>query len=272
MADRAPAGRRQVREGAAHRLAKGLAPALLIAALLGGWEAACRVLTVPSYLLPAPSEVAVALATNVESLLGSAWNTLAMALEALAFAAAASLPLALLVALSPTLERAVRPLAVTLQVTPVVAIAPLVIIWAGLDHPDRAITALAAVVAFFPLFSGAVTGLKSADPDLERLFDLYEASALQRLLRLRVPAATPYLLEGLKVAAGLSIIGAVVAEFVAGSGGAQGLAWRILEAEHRLRTAQMFAALVALAILGAGLHAGIEAAERAILRRWRGRA
>ncbi len=248
-----------------------LAPVLLIAVLLGGWEAACRVGGVPTYLLPAPSEVALALAADAPTLLGSAWNTLAMAIEALALAAAASLPLALLVALSPTLERAVQPLAVTLQVTPVVAIAPLVIIWAGLDHPGRAITALAAVVAFFPLFSGAVTGLKSADPDLERLFDLYEAGPLQRLLRLRVPAATPYLLEGLKVAAGLSIIGAVVAEFVAGSGGAQGLAWRILEAEHRLRTAQMFAALAALAALGAGLHAVIEAGERAVLRRWRGR-
>jgi NitT/TauT family transport system permease protein len=247
------------------------APLLLIVALLVGWQAACRLWNVPTFLLPAPSDVIVALTTNAPSLLESAWNTLAMALEALAFAAAASLPLALLVALSPTLERAVRPLAVTLQVTPVVAIAPLVIIWAGLDHPERAITALAAVVAFFPLFSGAATGLKSADPDLERLFDLYGASPVQRLLRLRAPSATPYVLEGLKVAAGLSIIGAVVAEFVAGSGGAQGLAWRILEAEHQLRTAEMFAALVALAALGAGLHAVIEAGERAILRRWRGR-
>jgi NitT/TauT family transport system permease protein len=271
MADRRPRPQSQDQNALARHLAAALAPGLLIVALLGGWEAGCRIWEVPSYLLPAPSDVALALATNALSLLGSAWNTLAMALLALAFAAAASLPLALLVALSPTLERAVRPLAVTLQVTPVVAIAPLVIIWAGLDHPGRAITALAAVVAFFPLFSGAATGLKSADPDLERLFDLYEATPLQRLLRLRVPAATPYLLEGLKVAAGLSIIGAVVAEFVAGSGGAQGLAWRILEAEHRLRTAQMFAALVALAALGAGLHAVIEASERIILRRWRGR-
>lgn len=258
-------------QGTARRLVSVLAPTLLIAALLGVWEGSCRIWNVPTYLLPAPSDVAVALASNAPSLLGSAWNTLAMAMEALAFAAAASLPLALLVSLSPTLERAVQPLAVTLQVTPVVAIAPLVIIWAGLDHPGRAITALAAVVAFYPLFSGAVTGLKSADPDLERLFDLYEARPLQRLMRLRVPAATPYLLQGLKVAAGLSIIGAVVAEFVAGSGGAQGLAWRILEAAHRLRTAQMFAALVALAALGAGLHAAIEAGEQAILRRWRGR-
>jgi NitT/TauT family transport system permease protein len=127
------------------------------------------------------------------------------------------------------------------------------------------------VVAFFPIFSGAVTGLKATDPDLERLFDLYGASPLQRLVRLRLPSAVPYLLEGHKVAAGLAVIGAVVAEFVAGSGGAQGLAWRILEAGNRLQTAKMFAALVVLGLLGALLHAVLEAAERVGLRWWRGR-
>ncbi|MHB8286290.1 MAG: ABC transporter permease, partial [Caulobacteraceae bacterium] len=234
-------------------------------------ELSCRLLAVPSFLLPAPSQVAVALVGDAPALGLSALSTLSMALRALVLAAAVSIPLALVVALSPTLERAVQPLAVTLQVTPVVAIAPLVVIWAGLDHPGRAITALAAVVAFFPLFSGAVTGLKSADPDLERLFDLYGASRLQRLWRLRLPSATPFLLEGLKVAVGLAIIGAVVAEFVAGSGEAQGLAWRILEAEHQLRTAEMFAALLVLAVLGAGLHAAVQAVERAVTTRWRGR-
>jgi NitT/TauT family transport system permease protein len=130
---------------------------------------------------------------------------------------------------------------------------------------------LAAVVAFFPIFSGAVTGLKATDPDLERLFDLYGATRLQRLTRLRLPSAVPYLLEGHKVAAGLAVIGAVVAEFVAGSGGAQGLAWRILEAGNRLQTARMFAALVVLGVMGALLHALLETAERAGLRWWRGR-
>ena len=249
-----------------------LAPALLIALLLGAWQGACRFFALPIYLLPAPSDVAAATAADAPGLLLAASSTLLMALSALGLAVAVAWPLALAVALNPTLERAVRPLAVTLQVTPVVAVAPLVVIWAGLDHPARAITVLAAVVAFFPLFSGALTGLKAADPDLERLFDLYDARPIQRLVRLRLPSATPFLLEGLKVAVGLAVIGAVVAEFVAGSGGAQGLAWRILEAEHQLRTADMFAALLFLAVLGAGLHAVVEAAERAILARWRGRA
>jgi NitT/TauT family transport system permease protein len=253
------------------RISALLAPILLIAALLGAWECAVRLMDIPAYRLPAPSAIGAALLAAGPALLASAWNTLAAALLALLLATALAVALALVVGLSPTLERAVAPLAVALQVTPVVAIAPLVVIWAGLDHPERAIIALAAVVAFFPVFSGALTGLKSADPDLERLFDLYGARPLQRLLRLRLPSAVPFLLEGIKVAAGLSLIGAVVAEFVAGSGGVQGLAWRILEAGNRLRTAEMFAALLVLALLGALLHAVLAAAERRLLRRWRGR-
>jgi NitT/TauT family transport system permease protein len=254
-----------------NRLARIVAPFGLIAVLLAGWEIACRTLAVPPYFLPTPSAIGVALAGDWRTLLQSAWNTLSMALVALLVASLLAQAVALLVSLSPILERAVRPLAVVLQVTPVVAIAPLVLIWAGLDHAGRAIIGLAAVVAFFPIFSGAVTGLKAADPDLERLFDLYGASRLQRLIRLRLPSAVPYLLEGHKVAAGLAVIGAVVAEFVAGSGGAQGLAWRILEAGNRLQTAKMFAALVVLGLLGAVLHAALEAVEKAGLRWWRGR-
>lgn len=254
-----------------NRIVQALAPFLLIGGLLIAWEIACRALAVPRYFLPPPSAIGQALATDWPILLHSAWNTLAMALMALLVASVLAQAVALLVALSPIADRAVRPLAVVLQVTPVVAIAPLVLIWAGLDHPGRAIIALAAVVAFFPIFSGAVTGLKSADRDLERLFDLYGATRVQRLLRLRLPSAVPFLLEGHKVAAGLAVIGAVVAEFVAGSGGAQGLAWRILEAGNRLQTAKMFAALVVLGVMGAVLHALLEAAERTGLRWWRGR-
>jgi NitT/TauT family transport system permease protein len=240
-------------------------------ALLAVWELACRSLAVPAYLLPAPSGIAVALVEDAPRLLASAWATLSMSLMALLFAAAVAVPLALLTGVSRSAERAIRPLAVTLQVTPVVAIAPLVVIWAGLEHPGRAIVALAAVVAFFPLFSGLSTGLGAADPDLQRLFDLYGAGRGARLWRLQLPSAAPYALEGLKVAVGLAVIGTVVAEFVAGSGEAQGLAWRVLEAQHQLRTAEMFAALAVLAALGAGLHAGAGWAERRLLKRWRGR-
>lgn len=253
------------------RLAGLIAPVLLAGLLLAIWEAVCRLGHLPVYLLPAPSAIGLALIENFTSLFGSAWVTLSTALVALLLAAAVALPLALLAALSPIIERAVQPLAVTLQVTPVVAIAPLVVSWAGLDHPEYATTALAAVVAFFPLFSGALTGLKSADPDLERLFDLYGATPVQRLFNLRAPAATPFVLEGFKVGVGLSLIGAVVAEISAGSGGSQGLAWRIVETTHQLRMAETFAALVALAILAVCLHSVTRVTEHEILRKWRGR-
>jgi len=253
------------------RLSSILAPWVLAAILLAIWEAACRAFAVPSYLLPPPSEIVVAAVQNLPLLASSAWNTLWVAIIAWICASLVASAIALGVSLNTLAEDAVRPLAVVLQVTPIVAIAPLVNIWVGLENPERGVILLAAVVAFFPIFSGALTGLKAADPDLERLFDLYGATRLQRLLRLRLPSAVPYILEGHKVAAGLAIVGAVVAEFVAGSGGAQGLAWRILEASRRLQTARMLAALFVLAAMALALYALLQGAERIILRRWRGR-
>lgn len=244
-----------------------LPPLLLTVLLLTAWEIACRALHVPAYFLPPPSAVALALVEAGPRLAASAWVTFAMAVQALVVAGLIGGGLALAVSMHGAAERAVRPLAVALQVTPVVAVAPLVLIWAGLDHAERAVVALAALVAFFPLFSGVLTGLKSADPDLERLFDLYGARPLQRLWRLRLPSALPYALEGLRVAAGLAVIGAVVAEFVSGSGATQGLAWRLLEAGNRLRTAEMLAGVLCLTLLGLALNAAVGLAERILLRR-----
>ena len=248
-----------------------LAPLVLLALLLAGWEVACRALHVPAYLLPASSAVAVALTENFPTLVAAAWRTLSVALIALVVASLIAQALAFATALSPLLDRAIRPLASVVQVTPVVALAPLVLIWAGLDHPQNALVILAVLVAFFPIFSGAVTGLRSADPDLERLFTLYGAGRWRRVTRLRLPSAVPFLLEGHKVGAGLALIGAVVAEFGAGSGKVQGLAWQILDAGNKLQTARMIAALVVLGAMGVALHAGLEAIERAGLKWWRGR-
>lgn len=253
------------------RIADKLAPIVMLALLLAAWEIACRALNVPAYFLPPPSKVALAMAADLPTLVAAAWRTLSVAIAALLIASLVGQALAVVVGLHPLLERAVRPLASIIQVTPVVAIAPLVLIWAGIDHPERAIVALAALVAFFPIFSGALTGLHAADPDLERLFDLYGASRWQRVMRLRLPSAVPFLLEGHKVGAGLAIIGAVVAEFGAGSGGVRGLAWQILDAGNKLQTDRMIAALTVLGAMGVALHALLEAAERSALRWWRGR-
>jgi len=149
-----------------------LAPAALIGAILLIWEAACRLAQVPSYLLPTPSAILQALLDNVPLLAASGARTLATAMSALVLAFVVASALAFATSLSQLFDDAIRPIAVAVQVTPVVAIAPLFVIWAGVDHPDRAVIALAAIVAFFPIFSGTARGLAAADPDLERLFEL----------------------------------------------------------------------------------------------------
>lgn len=252
------------------RLADIAAPVVLLLVLGGVWEASCRLLEVPTYFLPPPSTILLAVGERAPLLLGSAWNTLQMALLGLFFASITGMVIALVAGLHRLFEKAVRPIAIALQVTPVVALAPLVSIWAGLDHPGRAVVGLAAVVAFFPILSGALSGLKATDRDLERLFRLYGAGPLQTLVRLRLPSAAPMIVEGHRVAAGLAVIGAVVGEFVAGSGATQGLAWRILEAGNRLRTAEMFAAVLVLVLLGLVVHGAMGVLERRMLQRWRG--
>lgn len=248
-----------------------LAPILFIGLILILWETACRAFQVPSYFLPTPSAIGAALRDNLPLLVRSGWTTLVTALWALLAASLVASLLALAAGLSGLIEQAIHPVVVTLSVTPIIAIAPIVTVWAGLEHPERAVVGLAAVVAFFPVFSGVLTGLKSSDPDLERLFDLYGATRWQKLIRLRLPSAAPQILQGHKVAASLAVVGAVVAEFGAGSGGSQGLAWRILEASNRLQTAKAFAALLVLAVMGATLYAILQFAERRALVWWRGR-
>ena len=224
-------------------------PLVFIALLLAIWEAACRLTGVPAYLLPPPSAISASLAEGWPLLLSSAWNTLFTALTALLVASLLASSLALLTALSPVIERAIQPVAVTLQVTPVIAVAPLVIIWAGLDHPERAVVVLATIVAFFPIFSSTAIGLASPPAELLDLFRLNGAGRWATLRLLRLPAALPYFLSGLRISGGLALVGAVVAEFVAGAGGfASGLAYRILESGYRLQIPRMFAALVLLSL------------------------
>jgi NitT/TauT family transport system permease protein len=176
--------------------------------------------------------------------------------------------LAVLFSQSRTIESALYPYAVILQVTPVAAIAPLILIWVGFDRANLALIIIAWIVAFFPILSGATLGLKSADHNLIDLFRLHGASRWQILTRLQFRTALPPLLAAMKVSGGLSLIGAVVAEFVAGSGSSTGLAWRILEAGNRLQIARMFAALSLLAVLGIAIFAALSLLEWTLLHRW----
>ena len=245
-----------------------LFPILLGAAVLGFWQWSVVARQIPPYVLPAPSAIAGAFADNFSSLMMSMLATLQV--TALAFVAAliAGVALAILFSQSRLAERALYPYAVILQVTPVVAIAPLILIWVGFDRVETALVLIAALVAFFPILSNTTLGLKSADFNLMELMRLYGASRWQILWRLQLPSALPYLLGALKIAGGLALIGAVVAEFVAGSGTATGLAWRIVEAGNRLEIATMFAALGLLAALGVAIFAALSGLEYLLLRRW----
>jgi len=166
------------------------------------------------------------------------------------------------------IEMAFYPYVVTLQVTPVVAIAPLILIWVGFDNVDRALILIAWIVAFFPMLTNTVQGLRATETSLHELMTLARARWWQRLIYLELPAALPSILTGAKISGGLALIGAVVAEFVAGSGTGTGLAWRIIEAGNRLEIATMFAALLLLSLLGIFIFYALSFVEWLALRRW----
>jgi NitT/TauT family transport system permease protein len=222
---------------------------------------------VPSYILPGPLEIGRTLLRDWESLAISLWITLQITFAALFVAAALGLALAVLFAQSRVVELSLFPYAVILQVTPIVAIAPLIIIW--VDDIRIALLICAWIVAFFPILSNTTLGLNSADQNLTDLFRLYRASRWQVLRRLRLPTAMPYFLGGLRISGGLALIGAIVAEFVAGTGGrASGLAYRILEAGYQLQIPRMFAALVLVSLTGIAIFLAMTLVSHLALRHW----
>src|SRR5689334_15844556 len=243
-------------------------PAAVAALVLGVWEWAVAHWQVPVYVLPAPSAIAKALVDNFSSLMEALASTLTVTLEAFVAATALGVATAIVFSQSRLVERTLYPYAVILQVTPVVAIAPLILIWVGFERINLALVIIATIVAFFPILAGATLGLKSADFNLIDLTRLYGASRFQVLWRIRLPTALPFLLSGMKTAGGLALIGAVVAEFVAGSGTATGLAWRIVESGNRLEIATLFAALALLALTGVAIFAAFSLLEWALLHRW----
>ena len=221
----------------------------------------------PSYILPGPLLIAQTLVQDWGTLSGALWITLRITFAALIAAVAVGVALAVLFTQSKWLEKSLFPYAVVLQVTPVVSIAPLIIIWVG----DLTLSLLicAWLVAFFPILSNTILGLNSADHNLVNLFQLYGANRWQTMRYLKLPAALPYFLGGLKISGGLALIGAVVAEFVAGSGGnASGLAYRILEASYQLKIPRMFAALVLISSSGIAIFLATSAVAHLLLRRW----
>jgi NitT/TauT family transport system permease protein len=240
---------------------------LVALAVLAAWQALVTIYEVPAYLVPSPLRVLQTLVTDRVLLFNALGVTLGIALTALAFAIVAGVLIALLCVQSRWIEMSVFPYAVLLQVTPIVAIAPLIIIW--VNDTRIALVLCAVVVAIFPIISNTTLGLRSVDPGLLDLFRLNRAGRWQVMVRLRVPSALPYFFGGLKIASGLALIGAVVAEFVAGTGGSgAGLAYQILLAGIQLNIPRLFAALVLITATGVALFALNVWVSARVLARW----
>jgi NitT/TauT family transport system permease protein len=253
--------------GRVSRWSQIFAPLAVGSAFLVLWEVVVRINGIPLYILPGPLAIAESLWTDGPSLLGSLVVTLRVTLAALAAAAILGGMIAVLFSLSRIIELSLFPYAVILQVTPIVAIAPLIIIW--VRQPFLALLVCAWIVAFFPIVANTTVGLNSADRNLLALFRLYDASPVQVLRYLKLPTALPFFLAGLRISGGLALIGAVVAEFVAGTGGAEtGLAFRILEAGYRLAIPRLFAALFLLSLTGIVIYLVLDGLSRVLLRHW----
>lgn len=245
-----------------------LAPLAVGLIVLTVWEAAVRITGIPAYLLPGPIRVLQALVQEWNDLFPALLITLQITLTAFGAAIASGLLIAILFAQSKWIERSFFPYAVVLQTTPIVAIAPLIIIWLK-NNTFAALVVCAWIIALFPIISNTTIGLNSADHNLLDLFKLYKASRWQTLRYLRLPSAMPYFLGGLRISGGLALIGAVVAEFVAGTGGARsGIAYQILMSSYNLQIPRMFAALLMTTILGVLIFVALTLLSDFALRHW----
>jgi NitT/TauT family transport system permease protein len=243
------------------------APLVVGALLLLVWQGLCAGFHVPVYLVPAPSDIAHALAADFSLLFGALMVTLRITFLAFALAVVLGVGVAFLFVQSRLLEASLFPYAILLQVTPIVAIAPLIIIW--VKTPLPALTICATMMAVFPIISNTVLGLRSVNPGLLNLFKLNRATRWQTLVRLRIPSALPGFFGGLRISSGLALIGAVVAEFVAGTGGSgTGLAYQILQAGFELNIPRLFAALFMITVTGVLLFGLMAMLSRLALQRW----
>lgn len=242
-------------------------PVCMVILAILAWHAHIVINQVPRYIMPAPLDVVNALFTDWGTLSPSLLVTLRITVMALGLALIGGVGLAIILVQSRWIELALFPFAVILQVTPMIAIAPLLLIY--MPDTQSALLTCAFVVAFFPILSNMVTGLKSVDHNLLNLFELYGASRWQTLIHLKLPSSLPYFAAGLRIGGGLSLIAAVVAEFAAGSAGkGSGLAFRLLESGYRLNYPRLYAALVLLMLTGVAIFALTSLISWAMLHRW----
>ena len=242
-------------------------PSMVAVVLIGAWQGLVVALKIPPFLVPSPLRVAEVLVSDAGLLFGALYTTLKITLFAFITATVVGVLIAFAFVQSRVIETALFPYAVLLQVTPIVAIAPLIIIW--VKSPTASLVICATLVALFPIIANTTLGLRSVSPGLMSYFKLNRATRLQTLMRLRIPSALPYFFGGLRISSGLALIGAVVAEFVAGTGGTgTGLAYQILQAGYQLNIPRMFAALVLITLTGVLLFALMSVLSKWALGSW----
>ncbi len=244
-----------------------MAPVIVGVVILVVWQGACTYWEVPKYLFPTPSDIAESLVDNWPVLLHGLWSTLKVTLMAFAASVIVGTLIAFLFVQSRLIELSLMPYAVLLQVTPIVAVAPLIIIL--VKDTEASLTLCATVIAIFPIISNTTIGLRSIEPGLQSYFRMNKAGSLATLWRLRIPSALPFFLAGLRISSGLALVGAVVAEFVAGTGGnSAGLAYEILQSSFQLDIPRMFAALLLITVTGVILFGLMVWLQQILLGSW----
>ncbi|HET9001296.1 MAG TPA: ABC transporter permease [bacterium] len=238
-------------------------PAVLLAAIFGLWEWGVRTFGIPFYILPAPSRIATLVVTERALLAGEAAVTLLEIFLGFGIALVMGIGLALLIFASRTVERAVYPLVIASQTVPVFAIAPLLIVWLGYGMLSK--VAMAALIVFFPIVVNTVDGLRAADPDIINLLLILGATPAQVLVKLRAPAALPFVFSGIRIAVATSVIGAVIGEWV---GATQGLGFLMIHANAQLHIDLVFAAIAVLSLMAVGLFLAVSGIEWLVLP-WR---
>ncbi|SFB54210.1 NitT/TauT family transport system permease protein [Cohnella sp. OV330] len=246
---------------------KVLPPSIAFVVFVGGWELFCRLADIKPYLLPKPSDIVRAASENASNLWTSVYTTITEAVLGFLLSILLGVGMAIVLAASKLVERSVYPYAIILQTIPIVAVAPIIVIWFGAGI--NAIVIIAFLIGFFPMLSNTLIGLNSTDHNMKNLFYLYNASPLQTMFRLRLPAALPYIVAGLKISCTLAVIGAIVGEYIAGIGGGQGgLGYAITVAASRLKTAYLFACGFSASLLGIAFFLLVNAFSKWMLSSW----
>lgn len=244
-----------------------LPPLIVFILFVGLWEGIVRLLDIAPYILPKPSDIVLAAQQNAANLFISVRTTIIEAVSGFLLSVVLGVGIAVLLALSKMVERSVYPYAIILQTIPIVAVAPIIVIWFGAGL--NAIVIIAFLISFFPILSNTLIGLNSTEQNMKNLFYLYNASKWQTIMRLRIPAALPYIVAGLKISCSLSVVGAIVGEYIAGIGGGDGgLGYAITVASSRLQTAYLFACGLSASVLGIAFFLLINQVSKWLLSSW----